>query len=424
MEKINLKDKICLVVDNGQFSYMAQHLAKSFKKVYYYKSYNAKGFPSPNEYYAGYGLDGVTHIHDIFEKSKDYDFDKIDLFCFFDLYYGFIQEHLVSLGKRVWGAKSAEEIELDRWSFKTKLKEFGLPVSTSKKIIGVDALVKYIKEHDNVWVKISRFRGLRETFKSTNYETSKYIIDEIRQKLGALQKIFEFIVEDKIDAIFEHGYDGFNVWGQYPNKNIYGIEIKDCAYCCKVICYEDLPKDLKEVNKKFASYFKEKKYACEISTENRYTKGKTSYFIDITSRRPEPPGAIYPLIIDNLAEMYWYGGEGILVEPIFNAKYAVEIIMNSDDLGEGIAVSIEFPKKYENNVSLRYGVKIDGVYSVLPQGMTEVGQICATGNTLKEAIENVKIIAESVNGNIKINLDKLDSAVIEVEKTKIVGINF
>jgi hypothetical protein len=779
MEKIRLSDKICLVVDNGQFTYMAQYLSKYFKKVYYYKSYNAKGFPSPNDYYSGYGLDGVTHVNDIFDKTNDYNFDKVDLFCFFDLYYGSLQEQLVSMGKRVWGAKTGEEMELDRWGFKLKLKELGLPVATSKKVIGVKNLIAYLKLHPNQYVKISRFRGLIETFKVEYYETSKYMIDQITSDLGALQDIMPFICEDKVDAIFEDGFDSYSVDGQYPKKNIYGVEIKDACYACKVIDYDQLPKHIKEVNKKFAPYFKSKNYASMISTETRLTKAKVGYFIDITCfskdtevltnhgwkyfyeldgsekictlnpnnnnieyhepvnytsyhyngdmisisninkdldllvtpnhnvwvknrdktklfslpaekltgkyfiprignwvganteyfvlpeyhnewdsgkwmkvhkihhceekkikmedwlrfmaiylsdgscrkesafsiniaqfdrcdeyanilnklpfeihkdrhgftihdvqlamylkqfgkcnekyvpefikdlspklinifldtyqiadgyikagkrtffttskqlsddlqelcfksgkvasvfekkvkgttmkigdgktyvrkfnafyisernkyldfylegwnskrcnrylnkvhyddmvydvevpnhilyvrrngkscwsgncRNPEPPGAIYPLIIDNLAEIFWFGGENILIEPEFNSNYAVEVIMTSDELASGTPVSIDFPKKYEKNICLRYAVKINGKYSVLPQDMPEVGQIVATGKTLQEALDNVKEIAESIKGNVHICLDRLDKVVEEVKKTKTVGIDF
>ena len=427
MEKINLREKTCLVVDNGQFHHVAATLSKEFGKVYYYTRFDNKGFASPNEYFPGYGFKEFEHIDDIFIYSDDknkYSFDRVDLFVFTDLYYGWMQEHLKKLGKLVFGAAKGERLELDRWGFKSKLKELGLPVTGTKKILGLDKLISHLKMVKNKYVKISMFRGIIETFHHIDYNLSEPVLTKLDHDLGAIKNEISFIVEDEIQAESEMGFDGFCISGKFAKNSMFGIEIKDKAFFMKSMDYEELPKQIRLINSKFEETFKELNYNGPYSNEIRVTKSGIPYFSDFTARFPEPPSSVYCSMIDNLGEICFLGAQGIVVEPIFNSKYGAEIIITSDWLGEGNWQSIEFPKELIEWVKLRYACIIYGKYYCIPQGMTEVGQLVATGETIEEVVGKITKYAEKVKGyGINIKTDYLQDAINECEKTKQFGVN-
>lgn len=411
MEK--LKNIEVLVIDNGQFHSFAQCIAKSFKKVWYYTRWDMKGFAHPNDRFAGYGFPEIATIDYMFQtstKENEYSFDRIGLFIFTDLYFGDIQSHLVSLGKRVFGARGIEDLELDRMGFKKTLTKLALPVKETIRKVGLDKLRTHLKTVKNKYVKISRFRGAFETFRHDDYSLTEPILDKLDHELGAIKNTLEFIVEDEIISDMEIGYDGFVIDGQFPQNSMFGIETKDCSFMLKTLQYDELPKQVRLINEKLIPYFKERQYRMFFDTEIRVTKSKVPYFTDpVYGRLPSPPSEIYQELISNLADICYYGAEGILVEPKFTAKYAGELIITSNWLSDGNWQAIEFPNSIKNNVKLRYACMIDGKYYCIPQDMPEVGVIVAIGNTVNEVIENLKSIAEKIKGyDINIKVDKID----------------
>jgi hypothetical protein len=428
MEKIDYKKLSVVVVDNGQFHSTAEHIAKTFGKVFYYTRWDCKGFADPKDKFPGYGMPGIITIEYLFGKDdkKGYDFNKIDLFCFFDLYFGDIQELLESLGKRVWGCKTGEELELDRWVFANKLKELGLPIVNTAHKVGVDSLRSYLKTHKNQYVKISKFRNVKETFHAKNYEIVEDTINDMEHSYGDLSKLLEFNIQDEIKAIAEIGYDGYTIDGEYPQNSIFGIELKDTAYLCKTLQYDDLPKILKTINDKFSKYFKDKKVRSMVSNEVRMVSKMIGYYTDSTCRCPSPPSEIYQELYENLPEIMYNGAVGELIEPVFKAKYAGEIIINSHELEHHI-IHVKIPDKIKDNVKLRYACLIDGKYSCIPQGFTEVGAIVAIGNTLKEVCDRLveySEIMKDANFDLEIKIDKIDTAIEEIKKTSQFGVDF
>jgi len=429
MEKVDLKKLNVVVVDNGQFHSMAEHIGNTFGKVFYYTRWDCKGFADPKDKFPGFGFKNIISIEYLFGKDeeKGYDFDKIDLFCFFDLYFGDVQEHLVSIGKNVWGCKTAEKLELDRWYFVNKLKELKLPTVNVAHKIGVDALRSYLKTHKNQYVKISKFRNVKETFKAKNYEIVEDTINDIEHCYGDISKLLEFNIQDEIRAITEVGYDGFTIDGQYPQNAHFGLEIKDAAYLMKTMPYDELPKMLKDINSKFSEYHKEKKVRSIFSNEIRMVSKTVGYYTDATYRCPSPPSEIYQVLYKNLPEIMYYGAKGELIEPEYTAKYAGEVIINSHELMDGKPIHVNMPASIKEYVKLRYACFIDGRYTCIPQGFCEVGAIVATGSTVKEVIEKLKDYSEKfkeANFDMEISLHKLDNAIEECEKTKQFGIDF
>ena len=161
------------------------------------------------------------------------------------------------------------------------------------------------------------------------------------------------------------------------------------------------------------------------SNEMRFTNKTTGFLTDPTHRCPSPPSEIYQELISNLAEICWFGAQGILVEPIYKAKYAGEVIMTSYLLEHGIEQQIEYPKEIENNVKLRYHCKINGRYACISQNMGEVGAIVAIGDSVEDVIEQLKDIASKIQGNdITIRTDKIGCAMDSLEELEKLGITF
>jgi len=430
MEKQNkLSNVEVLVIDNGQFHSFASCIAKDFKKVWYYTRWDMKGFAKPQDRFPGYGFPEISTIDYMFktsDKEDEYDFNRIGLFIFTDLYFSDIQAHLVSLGKRVFGSRGDESLELDRWGFKKTLIKLGLPIAQTVRKKGLDALRNYLKTNNNKYIKISCYRGAFETFKHEDYSLTEPILDKLEQDFGALKNVIEFIVEDEIKTDLEVGYDGYVIDGQFPDNSMLGIETKDCSFIMKTLKYKDLPAQVRIVNTKLTPYFKERQYRMFFDTEIR-VKGKMPYFTDpVYGRLPSPPSEIYQELISNLAEICYYGAEGILIEPEFTAKYAGELIITSGWLSDGNWQAIDFPDSIKNNVKLRYACMIDGKYYCIPMDMPEVGAIVATGNTVDEVIESLKYIASKIKGHdMTIKIDKIDKTMETIaEMEKKLGIKF
>jgi hypothetical protein len=395
---LNLKSKTCLVWDNGIFTAMAVTLAQTFGRVLYYVPWTS-GMPKSNALLIGEGIEGVERI-----KSPWGYFDDVDIWIFPDVYEGDLQEFLVGRGKRVWGCRGGGELEIDRPSSKELSKELGIDIGPYKVIFGLDALRKHLKAHKDQWVKISGTRGDMETFGAKEYAHVEPRLDELEHNLGALKKIMEFTVEKGIPDAIETGYDGVCIDGKFPKNAMTGVEVKDEAYLMKTVRWSELPEPVRRVNELLAPALKRYGYRGFISTEVRCTDDGKAYLIDPCCRAGSPPNELYQVMIENLAEVIWYGAEGIVIEPEFRAKWGAEVLLISDWADKNW-MHVTFPEEVRENVKLRNFCLIEGEYYVIPQwtGCAEIGAVVAMGDTAEQAIEECKRICALVEGHL---LDK------------------
>jgi hypothetical protein len=409
------KQRTALVWDNGLFVEMAVTLAKDFGRVIYFAPW-VSGYPRSNAKRTGEGLPGVERV-----SSPWPYYDEVDLWVFPDVYDGPVQEFLVKQGKRVWGARMGEELELDRDGSKQHSRKLGIDIGNYTVIEGLDALREYLKRNEDQWVKISTTRGDMETFHAPTYEAAEQRLDELEHNLGAKKKIMEFIVEDGINPAIEAGYDGYTVDGTFAKGAIVGVEVKDEAYLGRAIRYADMPKGVLSVNKKLSPALKDYQYRGWISTEVRCTPDGKSYLIDPCARMGSPPGELYPAMIGNWADIIWEGAGGVLIEPEFKAKWGAEILLDSD-WADSNWQQVNFPKSVRENVKLRNLTVIDGEYYVIPQwtGCPQIGAVVATGESADEAIAECRRIGELVTGY---SIDKPHAALDKAreELAKILG---
>jgi predicted RNase H-like HicB family nuclease len=113
------------------------------------------------------------------------------------------------------------------------------------------------------------------------------------------------------------------------------------------------------------------------------------------------------------------------IEPEFAGKVMVELIMHSS-WAENEPLTVRFPRQYDDNVRLRNCVRKEGDWNVLPQtpGISQIGGVCAVGDTFDEAYDQAKEIAESVKpaSDIDIRYDAPDKAYKKMQELKSFGL--
>lgn len=410
---MNYKDKSVLVMDKGMFTSLAEQLVPYFGRVGYFCDWQSS-FPDGTNLAIGSGLDGVTRIKYLWRRTKEnpyclYDFDLI---VFADCWDGDLQEDLRDRGFRVWGSGMKSSLELARWNTKELLKDIGLPVNQAVQVAGMDELRQYLKANKDVFVKISTFRGLGETFHSPNYDCIKGKLDDLEAKYEPLMEIMQFVVEHPIHDAEETGYDGYCIDGEFPNSAFFGAEIKNKAYFGKVLDYDQLPEEVKNTNTKLS--YKMDGYRQFFSTELR-----DDNLIDTTCRHATPGGEPYCHAMTNLADVLWNGAEGRLVHAQWSAKYAAQLVFGSE-WAEEHPLLVQFPEEIRPFVKLYNHVRVNGKDWVIndQQRAKEAGNVIALADTPEEAIKLCKERAEKITGFLlHCDPDELDKAQKELEAT-------
>jgi hypothetical protein len=297
-------------------------------------------------------------------------------------------------------------------------------------VIGISNLRKYLKENKDQWVKISMTRGDMETFHSKNYTNIEPRLDELEYKLGAKKNIMQFCVEAALNNKVETGMDFYTIDGRYPDKAMMGIEIKDEGYVAVIKDYDDMPMCVRGFNSGVSGILKKYNYRGFASTEIRVGKDQVPYMIDYCARQGSPPSELYQNMYTNLADIFWNGADGIMVNPELatengeEVRHGVEILLHSGWADKNWQ-PIEFPEEIRDNVKFRNLTMFDGKYYVVPQsqGLPEIGAVVAMGTTRESAIERAKEYCEQVQGYyIEAKTDSLDKAQEEIDKLAEYGI--
>lgn len=410
----------CLIYDYGTFVSVAERLARDFGKVYYYSPWKSS-FPQAKYNSIGSGLEGVERV----ENFWDY-VDDVDLFVFTDVMDGDMQLHLQSLGKRVWGSRKGEDMELNRIGMKDLLKQLDCPVGNYEVVKGITNLRLYLMEHDNVWVKINTYRGDFETFKSVNYQFIETKLDEVENMLGILREIVEFICEDDLEDKIELAYDGYTVDGVFPARSLCGIEIKDMGYIGSCKEYSELPKPVTEFNSKMAPILKRYNYRNFFHPEMRIGKDGLGYVIDPCCRFGSPPSEIYQELFTNFSDILFDGAGGKCVDPMAQGKFVVEIIIRCN-WAERNWLPVLRPDKYKKQIKFRNVMVQDDVHYIVPQylGLPEIGSAISIGDSIEKCIEDIEAICEEIKGfYIETPTESLAKAQEEIKKFKSFGYNF
>lgn len=413
-DPVNLAQKTCLVYDHGLFVELAARLARDFRRVYYFCPWKIS-FPKMVEVAPGEGVEGVTRVYDLFSVI-----DQVDLFVFPDVYDGDLQVYLRQQGKRVWGAGRAEYLELDRVKARRTLAEQGVQSPPWQEVVGLTALRQLLEQVDDRWVKTSMFRGDFETYHHETGELSQPFLDDLAANYGPQAESVEFLVEEGVEGV-EIAYDGYTVDGQFPDKALWGVEVKDRGYVGEVVEYTDLPEQIQQVNRLVAPVLEVEECRSFVSFEMRVGEDGVPKVIDPAMRCGNPPTEAWLELYENLAEVFWEGAAGNLVSPKPVARFtAMAVIVSS--WAEKKWCPVSCPEEIEQWVKLRFLTVIDGVRYYAPNvsGMTEIGAVVGLGDTLEEAVALVQERAAQVKGyKLDVRADEvLAKAAEAVEEVK------
>lgn len=215
-----LSDVTFLVFGHGLEIPIAARLARDSKRVLYHSPWE-EGFSTINKGILGEGI--VERCDDIWAVKNE-----VDCFVFPDVQHSGLQLELESQGYPVWGARRCDRYELNREFFMKALKNLGLDVPKFEVYVGITKLREALREKENCYVKISKYRGSLETHHWRSWKLDENWLDLLAVRFGAVREHAHFLLFDAIDTPLEIGGDTFCVDGQWPKLMLHGIENKDC----------------------------------------------------------------------------------------------------------------------------------------------------------------------------------------------------
>lgn len=417
---LNLSSKSILIADWGLFAEWAAALARSFGQCRYFVPW-ASGYPKAAPAYVGEGLPGVERVATFWDYVPD-----ADLVAFPDIYFADWQDVVLGqFGKPVFGHRHAEALELDRRGTRRLQKDLDIPAPHTRNFTGVDELASYLHRVENKWVKISTFRGDAETWHHQSWHATEIYLHHFRNRIGALADEYEFVVEDHIDGV-EVGFDGWTVFGQWPEACYWGIEVKDKAYVGRFDRYDDLPQGIRDINTKMAPILRSEQSCGFCSFEFRQGRDGTAYLIDPCLRCGSPPTEGTQEAYTNLAEIVWKAAHGEMAEAKPLGTYLAMAMIHAP-FALTNWVPIDVPVEDRRWLKLRNPAVLGGKLYHVPIGgeMPEIGAIAAVADSLEEAKDLVRERAERVKGyQLEIHTAALDLAQEEIDRASEYGINF
>lgn len=414
----SVSDVTALVFDHGLGLPIAERLARDCKRVLYHSPWE-EGFSTINKGILGDGIPGIERCDDYWSVK-----DEVDLWVMPDIQHAGLQTELRVQGRAVWGSGHASRLETNREYFLKVLEQCGLDVPKFKVCVGITALRQELKERENVYIKISKYRGSLETKHFRSWQLDANLLDLWAVRFGGVRELVRFLVFDAIETPLEIGGDTYCVNGQWPSLMLHGLEAKDKSYFAAVTEQDSMPEQVRQVNECFGPVLEKFGYANEWSVEIRVL-GDKFYFIDPTCRMGLPSTSSQLELWDNWSEILWHGAHGELVDPEPTAKFSAEIILNAK-ADEGLWPSAEIPDDLKQWVKLHDCCEVDGVRCFPRQaGDSEnCGWLVAIGDSPAETLETLKEYVAMLPDGISGDLAPLADVIKEIEVEEKKGIEF
>ncbi len=416
MKKVS--EVTALFYDNGLFIPLARKLGKSFQKVYYCSPW-MKGFSIINDAIIGDGFQEIERIDEPWDVT-----DKIDLAIFPDIQNAGMQLQIESLGIPVWGARRGDDLEIKREFFHKTLERLGLDVAKYSVCVGMTELRKFLKDKENKFIKISKFRGSLETYHWRSWDEDEGVLDLWSVDFGPAKEVIRFLVFDAIDTDLEIGGDTFSIDGQWPELMLHGLEFKDKGYLGTVSKREDMPEQIKNVLEAFSPILKDYRYRSFWSMELRIQGGK-SYFIDPTARGGLPSINSQMELWENIPDIIWEGANGNVIDPFQMGNFSVECVLTQKSEKQSWSTVI-VPPELDQWMKLGNCCQINGAICFPPDPFhgNEIGWLIAIGDTIEDTIDTMKDHISKLPDGICANIESLVELLKEVKLEEKKGIEF
>jgi hypothetical protein len=367
----------------------------------------------------GEGYPGIERVSSPYVRGVD-----IDMIVFPDIGFAPMQRHFLNHGLPVFGAGEADELEMYRGKFLKEIEQLDLPTPNCEVVDGISGLRVYLKDRTDLYIKISKWRGDMESWHWRSWAEDEGKLDALAFRLGPAKDHLTFFVFDPIEAEIEDGIETFCVDGKMPKTCIHGMECKDAGYLGTFALMNDLPEPVRKVSEAFAPVLGKYGYRSFFSTEVRISKDGTPYFIDPTLRAGSPPSQVQCEMIANYSEVIWGAANGEVVEPEPEAEFGVQVVVKADsklDEWTEIVLPDHLWRWVKAGQSFRIGNKL-----CLPPGMAAESNIWLTaiGDTIKEAIENLKSYSGDLPEGVKCDVTPLGDLLREVNEAEKSGMTF
>ncbi len=403
------------VVDYGTFLDLASKLGETYKRVLYYSPFETE-YQDAKNCVIGTGIPTVERVDDYMDPAV---ISAVDLWIFPDIAFGGLQRYLRSIGKAVWGSMGGSDLELYRTRFMAMLEQVGLPVATTKTVVGLTNLKEMLKAETDKWIKVNRFRANMETWHHIDWEHSLPMLRYLGDEFGGVAEKVVFVVQDPIPDAQEVGYDGFSIDGTFPKRSFQGYEKKNELYLGSWLENEEMPEMVQRVNEALAPILAKLQYRNFIATEIR-----DEFFIDITPRHAGQTQEHLQRTCTNLPKVIWSGANGELVEPEFEAKFAAEATLHYTGCDEDWKVLRISPEAKPFFRLTGYCQEGD-LYHFPPGKNDEVGVVIGNGDTIEEAIDDLKGHLELAKDEpIRAETQGFSDILADIKKAQLEGIHF
>ena len=418
---MNLKDKTVLWVDSGLFHGFARRIAPEFGRNLYYSPWQS-GFPSQKQTRLGEGFPELERVN--YPQQME---DEIDLFVFLDLFHSDWQMRLAKEGRRVWGARAGEDVELERGEFRAWCSRQGLRVTPAEMVTGTDALREVLEKKRDVFVKLVHGinRGDMETWKwkSTHLGTPR--LDQQVYDLGSFKSDTEFLVEEENKNCIELGEDLFAVDDQWPEHIMQGMEVKGLGTVGIVKPYAQLPACLRDFNAKLGKVFKADQSRTFFCMEGLYNQKREYFPMDPCVRLGSPSNELLQELFTGWGQTLWDGAEGRMTSPKPAAKWGIVTMVYNEQSGKNWQ-PLKYPPAADRWIKLRNPYALGGKVFSVPQGSpTNIAGVVGTGDTLLAAAKALGEHVKMLDGNqIEIATDSLSKMLEIIHKSNKWGATF
>jgi hypothetical protein len=408
----------CFIDHQGLYLPLAIKLAESYSRIIYTDPCES-AFPKVNQSVIGDGFDKIDRVESFWPHKED-----IDIFIFPDSQGGPLQWELKSQGFPVWGSFSAETIEQSREKFHKLLEQVGLQVPKFEPVVGIANLRKFLRDKEDKYIKISKYRGTQETMHWRSYADDEVWLDCMANKLGGVKDLMRFLVFDSIDTDLEIGADTYRSGGKIPTSMLDGYEWKDKGYFASFKPINEMPEQTINVLESFEPILEEHGHNNFWSMEIR-VKDDDFWFIDATPRGPLPGTGSQMEIYGNIAEIIAAGAHGEHVDPEPEGYFAAECILTMKSEKHSWS-SIKVPKRLEQWMKLAGCCKIGDRIWFPPDGHEgdEIGWLVAIGDKPIDTIENMLKMAKELPDGVSANTNSLVDLLKEIRSAEEKGIEF
>lgn len=414
----DLSTKSALIVDHGAFVELAFRLAREYGKVYYCDATWQEAFAKVDHAVVGDGFDDVERVR---EPWGVIDAGKVDVAIFPDVLRAEEQLHIERLGIPVWGGRTADRLELNKWSFKKIQEELGMPHAKYDVVHGMEELRKYCAENEDRFIKVSpQYRGNRETFQHKNMAESLETLAEMDLEFGLVGKVLTFLCEHPLKGKLEGGIDTYTVDGEHPDTVVSGWEIKDKCYFAEVIPWAQVHPALRQAIDPIFPLLRERQCRQMLSTEVMI---EDKVLLEPTIRFPSPAGEEQMELYSNLGQIIWEGAHGRLIQPKITKRFACEAMVSHNGDDQRIR-SLRIPDSVRRWVKLYNLFKVGDTYGTAP-GCDIIGAVVGVGDTPDEALAHLKENSAGLEGEpVCVHVESLAKALQEIQQAQEQGAGF